>query len=495
MTDRDSSEGLSGVDSSVDLVTLGRRIRHRRRAAGFTLAALGEQVGRSQSALSLIESGQREPRLSLLRALADALGTTPANLLRAEAPDRRSALEIELVHAQRRAEYADLELPVLAAGPSLPTDALEVLVGMHRALDRARAPRTGPPATPEEARRANAALLADMRERDNYFADVEAAAGAVLTSVGRTGGALTQRTLIAIADEVGFTIEYAADVPASTRSITDLRNRRIYLPPAGARSEHDPRSIVLQTLGHFVLGHQPPTDYGDFLRQRVEANYFAAALLIPERAAVDFLRAARHDHALAVEDLRDAFSVSYETAAHRFTNLATQHLDMPVHFARVHESGTILKAYENDGVRFPQDQVGAIVGQLCCRHWASRTVFTAAASSTSYGQYTDTPRGTYWCSAHVEETSSGRASVVVGVPFDQARWFRIPETSARRRSSCPDDPTCCRQPPAELAADWADSVWPSARAHSHLLAAMPPGTFPGVDETDVLTFVASRAPD
>ena len=126
MTDRDTSEGIS----SVDLVTLGRRIRHRRRAAGFTLAALGEQVGRSQSALSLIESGQREPRLSLLRALADALGTTPADLLRAEAPDRRSALEIELVHAQRRAEYADLELPVLAAGPSLPTDALEVLVKM-----------------------------------------------------------------------------------------------------------------------------------------------------------------------------------------------------------------------------------------------------------------------------------------------------------------------------------------------------------------------------
>ena len=32
-------------------------------------------------------------------------------------------------------------------------------------------------------------------------------------------------------------------------------------------------------------------------------------------------------------------------------------------------------------------------------------------------------------------------------------------------------------------------AWPSARVHSHLLAAMPPGVFPGVDDTDVLTFL------
>ena len=262
-------------------------------------------------------------------------------------------------------------------------------------------------------------------------------------------------------------------------------------PAAGASTT---RSIVLQTLGHFVLGHQPPTDYGDFLRQRVEANYFAAALLIPEEAAVDFLRAARHDHALAVEDLRCLLRV----VRNRRPSLHEPGDPAPGH-ARALRPGP-RERHHPEGVRERWRALSAGPGrrdrrQLCCRHWASRTVFTAAASSTSCGQYTDTPRGTYWCSAHVEETSSGRASVVVGVPFDQARWFRIPETSARRRSSCPDDPTCCRQPPAELAADWADSVWPSARAHSHLVAAMPPGTFPGVDETDVLTFVASRASD
>jgi len=62
--------------------------------------------------------------------------------------------------------------------------------------------------------------------------------------------------------------------------------------------------------------------------------------------AVEFLREAKADHELAIDDFRDAFGVSYETAAHRFTNLATRHLGVPVHFMKVHEGGTLHKAYE-----------------------------------------------------------------------------------------------------------------------------------------------------
>jgi hypothetical protein len=32
-------------------------------------------------------------------------------------------------------------------------------------------------------------------------------------------------------------------------------------------------------------------------------------------------------------------------------------------------------------------------------------------------------------------------------------------------------------------------AWPSARAHSHLLSALPFGSFPGVDESDIYTFL------
>jgi hypothetical protein len=71
----------------------------------------------------------------------------------------------------------------------------------------------------------------------------------------------------------------------------------------------------------------------------------------------------------SVEDLRDNFSVPYETAAHRFTNLATDHLDVPVHFLKVHDSGVISKAYENDNVVFPTDALGSVEGQNGCRWW------------------------------------------------------------------------------------------------------------------------------
>jgi transcriptional regulator with XRE-family HTH domain len=40
---------------------------------GLTLDALGERVGLSASAVSLIESGKREAKVSTLAALADAL--------------------------------------------------------------------------------------------------------------------------------------------------------------------------------------------------------------------------------------------------------------------------------------------------------------------------------------------------------------------------------------------------------------------------------------
>ncbi|WIM93699.1 helix-turn-helix domain-containing protein [Actinoplanes oblitus] len=473
---------------SVDLVTLGQRLRHLRRTRGLTLDQLSEAVGRAPSQLSLIENGKREPKLSLLQAIAAALGVPMQDLLRTEAPSRRAALEIELTHLQKNPAYSALGLPVVKGGRRLPADALESLIGLHRELNRVLTEQS---ATPEVARRANAQLRADMRNRNNYFAEIEAAANKILLSVRHTTGPLSQRGILDIAAQVGFSLHYVNDLPSSTRSVTDLKNRRIYLPQVASGKGHDPRGVVLQTLGHFVLGHNDPADYGDFLRQRVEVNYFAAALLMPEKFAVDFLAEAKADRALAIDDFRDAFGVSYETAAHRFTNLATHHFGIPVHFARVHESGIVYKAYENDNVRFPSDVTGAIEGQPVCRKWASRTVFEAEDPYSSFYQFTDTTAGTYWCTVHVESTRSGEFSVTVGTPYEHARWFRGGDVSGRTVSTCPD-PDCCRRPPAQLVENWAGNAWPSARVHSHLLAALPPGTFPGVDNRDVYDFLERR---
>jgi len=485
-----SEDSRSLRESGIDLGLFGQRLRHVRRARGLTLAELGQRVGRAPSALSLLENGRREPKLSLIDSLAAALSVPAEELLRRQPPNRRAQLEIALAEAQRDPAFAELGLPPLRPGARVPNDVLEHVLALHAELRELRA---RPTATPEEARAANADLRLMMAERGNYFAEIEAAAADALGTVGYSGGALSQGMLLAVVSRHGFAVRYAQDLPRSARSVTDLRNRRIYLRQE-TLGMHTPRAVLLQTLGHFVLGHAAPADFAEFLRQRVEANYFAAAVLVPEQPAARFLQAAKDARDLAVEDLRDVFSVSYEMAAHRFTNLATHHLGVPCHFVKNDDDGIIYKAYENDGVIFPADPAGAIEGQRMCRLWSGRQVFTVADPFSPHYQYSDTPSGTYWCTALVDSGRERGFAITLGVPYEHSRWFRGRETTKRTLSACPDG-ECCQRPPAALAARWEGMAWPSARAHSHVLLALPSGSFPGVDESAVLEFLDRHEKD
>jgi predicted transcriptional regulator/DNA-binding Xre family transcriptional regulator len=472
----------------LDSLTIGRRIRQLRVDRGLTLDALATALDRAPSQVSVIENGKRELKLGELQKLARVLGTSLDELLSPEPPSKRAALEIALERAQRGPLYASLPLPALPVRKTLSDEAIETILGLHDELERLHRERA---ATPEEARRANAELRAEQRKAGNYFPELEKAAAQLLAAVGHRGGPLSQRVASDLAAHLGFTLHYVTDLPATTRSVTDQANGRIYLPvrPSG----NDPRSELLQALAAHVLGRPEPQDFAEFLRQRVETNYLAGALMLPEQSAVEFLQAAKAKRELSVEDLRDAFAVSYETAAHRFTNLATQHLGLPVHFLKTHESGAISKAYENDGVQFPTDTLGAVEGQLVCRKWSARQVFDVEDRFSPYHQYTDKPAGTSWCTSSIQTTSTGVFSVSVGTPFAHAKWFRGRDTVRRMVSTCPD-PACCRQPPAGLASRWADKAWPSARLESSLLAALPTGTFTGVDLTEVYEFLEAHAP-
>ncbi|MBG6237225.1 putative transcriptional regulator/DNA-binding XRE family transcriptional regulator [Mycetocola sp. CAN_C7] len=473
----------------LDALTLGRRIRELRVARGMTLEQLGTAIDRAPSQVSTIENGRREPRLSMLRQIAAALSTTTENLLREEAPSERAALEIAVERAQRGPVFPALGIRPVRVSKGHSDDTLRTILALHQEVERLHRERA---ATPEEARRANAQLRATMRARDNYFPELEAEASRLLAAVGHTGGPVSQQLVGDMANHLGFTLHYVGDLPHSTRSVTDSRNGRIYLPTQQSASR-DSRSPVVQALASLVLGHQEPTSYADFLRQRVETNYLTAAILLPEADAVRHLTEAKNFRRISLEDLRDAFAVSYETAAHRFTNLATARLGIPVHFTKVHESGTIVKAYSNDGVVHPTDALGAVEGTTVCRRWTAFTVFAAEDRFSPWYQYTDNPNGTYWCTSRIEKAKEGDYSVTVGVPFEHVKWFRGRETTTRSRSSCPD-PDCCRNAPSELADKWAHQSWPAARTPTSLLAALPTGAFPGVDEVEVYSFLEAHEP-
>jgi len=472
-----------------ELTTLGHRIRHHRIARGLTLDELGAQVGVAGSQLSLIENGKREPKLSLLQEIARATSTPISELLSAEPPNRRAALEIELDRAQASPVFRQLGLPPVKVTKGMSDDTIETVLGLHHELQRREREAI---ATPEEARRANTELRLRMRDVDNYLPDVEKLAEKQLKSAGHVSGALTHRTVSIMAEQLGFELLYVDDLPYSARSVTDLENGRIYLPPASIPGGHGLRSMALQAMAHRLLGHRPPTDYADFLQQRLEINYYAACCLMPEGNSVAFLHQAKKDRDLAVEDFRDAFGVTHEAAGMRMTNLLTRHLGIKLHFLRADGSGAISRVYENDGLPLPADVTGAVEGQRVCRRWSARTAFAEKNRTTEHYQYTDTPAGTFWCSTQTGTTSDGDFSITVGVPFDDARWFRGRETQTRAVSRCPDE-SCCRRPPAESASRWAGKAWPSARVHRHMFSPLPRGDFPGVDDTEVFAFLDRHA--
>jgi transcriptional regulator with XRE-family HTH domain len=467
------------------LGVFGRRVRSARKRAGLTLQQLGHEVGRPAPYLSQLENGKVEPRSGLITRIAEVLGTTAADLLDPAPPDRRSALELDLARLVALDPYRALGLPPLKLS-QLPDDALEHLVALARRTVKDVPP---PLSATSRARMANLALREEMRSRDNYFPQIEVLARSSLAGAGYGGsGPVSERVIGDLAANFGFTIERVRGMPRTARSITDQRRRIVYVPQPNDLRPRAARSVVLQTLGHFALDHTRTDDFGDYLRQRVESNYFAAAVLAPEDAAVRLLTDAKMREDISIEDLQESFSLSYEMAAHRFTNLATRHLALPVHFLRTDPEGTIVKAYENDGIPFPTDSDGAIEGMHVGRRWAARQAWELSESFGLHTQYTVIDGAEYWCVTYLEGDGTPQA-LTVGTVGAEAHWFRGSETLQRVNVRVAPG-----RGDAALAARWSGIAWPSAAERSNVLSVLPPAErpfspYPGVDLIDVYRFL------
>lgn len=81
-----SPENDSGPDE--DLTAVAPQLRALRRRASLTLEAAARAAGLSPAHLSRLETGQRQPSLPMLLALARIYGTTVSELLGESVPDR-----------------------------------------------------------------------------------------------------------------------------------------------------------------------------------------------------------------------------------------------------------------------------------------------------------------------------------------------------------------------------------------------------------------------
>jgi transcriptional regulator with XRE-family HTH domain len=83
---RDSAQDVCVVFSvrvffGVLMASVGDRIAQIRAEAGFSQSALARAIGTSQSAISQIEAGERNPSFEMLRQIATALDVTPSYLI------------------------------------------------------------------------------------------------------------------------------------------------------------------------------------------------------------------------------------------------------------------------------------------------------------------------------------------------------------------------------------------------------------------------------
>jgi transcriptional regulator with XRE-family HTH domain len=474
--------------SEFDPLVLGRRVREARRRAGLTLAELGSAVGRPAPYLSQLENGKVEPKLSLVADLAKVLRCSTGDLLETEPPTRRAQLEIELLRLQQQPAYRALGLPDLRPSAKLPDDVLEHLVTLGRALP-ADGGATRRFRDADLARLANLELRREMRDRGNYFDTIEKVATEALRAAGYPGtGPVAERVLTDVIAHFGFTVERVQGMPRSARAVTDTRRRVIYIPQRNDLRTRAARSVLLQTLGHFALEHNRTENFGDYLRQRIESNYFAAAVLSPETPAVEFLREAKEQGDISAEDLKEVFYISYEMAAHRITNLATHHLDIPTHFLRTDPEGVIEKAYENDGIAFPADPDGALEGERVSRFWGARQAWQSSDSFSLHYQHTITDSGEFWCVTHLE-TDAPPVAITLGTNAEHARYFRGHNTLRRVSARSTD-----LRPDPDLVARWEGIAWPSAAARMYVMSALPPSQraftpFPGIDLIDVYRFL------
>jgi transcriptional regulator with XRE-family HTH domain len=99
----------------VEIVELGARFRHRRTAAGRTIASVAADAGLSVPYIANLENGRGNPTLSAVSSLAAALGAHLIVDLDEHAPAPPVALPDSLVQFARSPRFA-VEAAKLAAG-------------------------------------------------------------------------------------------------------------------------------------------------------------------------------------------------------------------------------------------------------------------------------------------------------------------------------------------------------------------------------------------
>lgn len=264
-------------------MSVGSRLRRAREQLGLTQAELAGLVGRTPTAISYWEGGQRTPGLDDLLDLAEALQVEPSALLPAR-PAKVLA----------RAQAAELAIEDLA-------DAVDRVVDAYEAKASAARPPRAPTTNPAEA----AGFARRLAKQLEAPVDVHA----VLTACG------CHHADVELPESLQGFVATTASGPVVVVRKKDPPTRR--------------RFTAAHELGHVLLRHHDtfhvdlhasegsPPNYN--WRHERAANDFAASLLMPEELVREHVENAVR---ATVPNLARSFGVSPQAMAIRLTALA-----------------------------------------------------------------------------------------------------------------------------------------------------------------------------
>jgi predicted transcriptional regulator/transcriptional regulator with XRE-family HTH domain len=420
--------------------SVGRRLRELRLDRGHPQAELARRLGISPAYLNLIEKGRRTVQLPLLWKALEVLDVEPEPFIQSLGTQRveeglAQLLDEPLVRSLNLDQDA---LASLSAEPRTATTITALfnlykntrtqLDGLLQVLSHREAHLTARASLDAHAN--DGELIEDSTLRfdyspldevadfaqhnKNYFPEIEEASDAVRRDFA-LGRRVLSDELVGVLEGLGVRVT----VHSGRRGTSVVRR---YDPQAGvleiseelgeARRKFDIAHVIgLRLIDERGL-HEPIVASYEARHPETPklikvhlANYFAGALLMPYGDFHEQAERTRYD----VERCGELFEVSYETAAHRLTNLGDpRRRGVPMHFLRVDVAGNISKRYSATGLRFPS-------GLGSCSKWVAHTAFlTPSVISKQFSIMPDS--SAYFCFAKIQ-TQPIAGSLVKGTVY------------------------------------------------------------------------------
>ena len=413
---------MAAQESKQFNATIGARLRALRLERHLTQADIAKRLGVSPAYLNLIEKGHRAAQLPLLWKALEIFGVDVEPFMASLGEERVDEGLAKLLEEPllKTLDIDERDLRAMSAEPKT-ASTIAALFNLYKNTRSQLDHLIVAMRRDEEARMEKRALAAfeqddaphfehspfdevtDFLEaHKNWFPELEEEADRLRRDSGLLARRVLSDDLIRILEtELGIKVSLV-DPPREGSSVvrrhdpinhtltlsTGLLEQRLKFQLAHSAGLRilDQRKLDVSITRDFRARHgETPR-----LLKIHLANYFAGALLLPYGDFYKEVIRTRYD----IELLANIFETSYETVAHRATNLSDpRRRGVPMHFQRVDVAGNVSKRYSATGLKIPHGTGG-------CAKWAVHVAFLNPSVITK--QYSIMPDGsTYFCFAKV----------------------------------------------------------------------------------------------